>query len=65
MSEIIYVQENDEKREATEQELAQMKIDQVAFKKAEEAIKAKEAARKSAIEKLIELGLTEEEIASL
>ena len=65
MSEVIYVQENDQKREATEQELAQMKIDQVAFKKIEEALKAKEAARKSAIEKLIDLGLTEEEIASL
>jgi hypothetical protein len=65
MSEIIYVQENDQKREATEQELAQMKIDQVAFKKIEEALKAKEEARKSAIQKLIELGLTEEEIASL
>jgi SMC interacting uncharacterized protein involved in chromosome segregation len=65
MSEIIYVQENDQKREATEQELAQMKIDQVAFKKAEDVLKAKEAARKSAIQKLIELGLTEEEIASL
>jgi hypothetical protein len=65
MSEKIYVQENEIKREATEKELAQLKIDQAVWKKTEAEAKAKEEARESALAKLAKLGLTEEEIASL
>jgi hypothetical protein len=65
MSEKIYVQIDGEKREATEEELAQILADQAAYSllKAEEESRAQ--ARSSALAKLAALGLTEEEIAAL
>jgi hypothetical protein len=62
MSEKIYIQEDGEMREATPDEVSQLLSDQETFAifKAEE-----EAIRTSALSKLAELGLTEEEIAAL
>jgi len=52
-------------RELTEEELAQRLQDETNFKNKLKAQTAKEKARASALAKLVELGLTEEEIAAL
>lgn len=52
-------------RPLTDEELAQRKENEANFKAAETKAKAKAKARESALAKLAELGLTEEEIASL
>ena len=52
-------------RELTEEELAQRLQDETNFKNKLKAQAAKEKARASALAKLAELGLTEEEIAAL
>jgi hypothetical protein len=62
MSEKIYVQIDNLKREATPEELEQIAKD---TQEALELEEAKEAARTSALAKLAALGLTEEEIAAL
>ena len=69
MSEIIYVNDNGKKREATAEEIAQIEKDQAAALKAQKLFEAeadaKAAARQSALAKLADLGLTAEEIAAL
>jgi hypothetical protein len=52
-------------RPLTDEELAQRKENEAIFKAAEAEAKAKAEARVSALAKLAELGLTEEEIAAL
>ena len=52
-------------REPTKAELEQMAKDKTSSDKEHAAIKAKQDARQSALSKLIDLGLTEEEIAAL
>jgi DNA-binding NarL/FixJ family response regulator len=61
----IYIQENGEKREATEAEIAQFAIDRIQADKRQADEEAKTAARQSALAKLAALGLTEDEIAAL
>ena len=69
MSEIIYVQEDNKRRKANAEELAQFEKDQAEAQAEASRIKAeqlaKEEARKSAMDKLKKLGLTDEEIAAL
>jgi hypothetical protein len=52
-------------REFTELEIKEHEAMQLAYKKEQAKIEAQAKARKSALAKLAELGLTEEEIASL
>lgn len=52
-------------RELTADELAQRELDAAEAATVQAAIEAKAAARQSALAKLAELGLTEEEIAAL
>lgn len=52
-------------RPLTTDEIAQREIDAAEFAAQQAAIQAKAAARQSALAKLAELGLTEEEIAAL
>jgi DNA-binding NarL/FixJ family response regulator len=61
----IYIQENGEKREATEAEIAQFAKDRIAADKLKAEEEARLAARESALAKLAALGLTEAEIAAL
>jgi hypothetical protein len=65
MSDKVYVQIGNEKREATTSELEQLELDlQVSL--VESKIEAeKESARQSALAKLASIGLTEAEIAAL
>ena len=69
MSEIIYVQEDNKRRKANAEELAQFEKDQAEAQAEASRIEAeqlaKEEARKSAMDKLKKLGLTDEEIAAL
>jgi hypothetical protein len=69
MSEIIYVQDNNKKRKATAEEIAQIEKDQAEYEAQQRLIEAettaKAEARESALAKLADLGLTAEEIASL
>lgn len=53
------------KRELTDEELAQRELDAIETARIENEKVAKAAARASALAKLAELGLTEEEIAAL
>jgi hypothetical protein len=62
MSEIFYIQEDGQKREATEEETKQIILDQTEYEAYQ--LKSKET-RESALAKLAALGLTEEEIAAL
>ena len=52
-------------REFNQEELKQLAEDKAIFEKESAAIKAKQDLRESALAKLIDLGLTEEEIAAL
>jgi hypothetical protein len=65
MSQIIYVQENGKKREATAEEIAQFEKDaaeaQERLRLIEAENQAKEELKQSAIAKLAKLGLTEDE----
>jgi hypothetical protein len=69
MSDSIFIQVNNEKIEATGEELelvlkyqAEAQADRLAF---ETELEAKKTARASALAKLADVGLTEEEIAAL
>ena len=64
-TEKIYIQVDDEVREATTEEAEQIKAEQIAVAEHLAAVEAKLAARASALAKLAELGLTKEEIAAL
>lgn len=59
---IIYIQIDDEVREATSEEILQLESQTNLI---ENEQKTKELNRQSALAKLVELGLTEEEIAAL
>lgn len=59
------IQIGDEVREMNDDEFARYEADQAEFKKREKAEKARTTARKSALEKLAELGLTKAEIEAL
>lgn len=61
----ILIQDGDEVREATAQEIAELTEFQNDFQEIEAQHQAKLAARASALAKLAELGLTEEEVAAL
>lgn len=65
----FYILENNKKRKATKQEIAQFKKDRLEAEKAERLLEAeqlaKEEARKSAISKLKALGLTDDETSAL
>ena len=65
--EVIFNLENGtvEERAYSEAEIAQVKKGEQEAKAIEAELVAKEAARQSALSKLIDLGLTEEEIAAL
>ena len=52
-------------RDATPDEIAQFEIEQAETEAAKAAVEAQSTARASALAKLAELGLTEEEIAAL
>jgi DNA-binding NarL/FixJ family response regulator len=65
MTEKIFVQIDSEKIEATGEVLEQILKDRSESALQEAAREAKIAARESALAKLAELGLTEEEIAAL
>ena len=69
MSETIYVQENNKKRKATAQEIAQFEKDQAEALEREKLIEAettaKAEAKESGMAKLRKLGLTDDEIAGL
>ena len=69
MSEIIYIQIGDKKRKATAEEIAQIEKDQAEFAEQQRLIEAeqqaKEEAKIRAMGKLMKLGLTDEEIATL
>jgi len=69
MSETIYVSDNNKKRKATAEELAQFEKDRAEYEAQQRLIEAeqtkKEADRASAMVKLSKLGLTDDEIASL
>ena len=69
MAEKIFIQEDNEQREATPDEALQIKKDIAEIEAREQARKeeqeAKQLARTSALAKLAALGLTEEEIAAL
>ena len=66
MSAKVYIQVNDQKREATPEELAQFEKDRAAFAEQQRLLeaerKAKAEARESAIAKLQKLGLTVDEV---
>jgi hypothetical protein len=66
MTSIVYVQNDNDKREATEEELNQRKIDALADKNYEAKIKAaqeqNDELKTAAISKLLEIGLSEAEI---
>jgi hypothetical protein len=65
----IYIQEDDNRREATADEVKAIEADRSALAKTEAKeladATAKQAARESALAKLAALGLTEAEIAAL
>jgi hypothetical protein len=65
MSEIIYIQDNDKKRKATPEEIAQFEKDRFESLEREKLLKAElkaqEELKQSAIAKLAKLGLTEDE----
>jgi len=69
MSETIYIQEDNKKRKATAEEIAQLEKDWAEQAERERLIEAettaKELARQSAMDKLKKLGLTDEEISAL
>jgi predicted DNA binding protein len=69
MNEIIYVQDNNKRRKATADEIAQFEKDRLEAAEQQRLLEAeqlaKEEARKSAMDKLKKLGLTDEEIAAL
>jgi DNA-binding NarL/FixJ family response regulator len=69
MSEKIFIQEDGERREATDLESIQIRQDLAEMQTLETSIRvdkdSKIAARESALAKLAALGLTEEEIAAL
>jgi hypothetical protein len=65
MTEKIYVQVGEEKREATQYEIAQLQKDKMQYEAIQAEQDAKVAARASALAKLAALGLTEEEIGAL
>ncbi len=69
MSELIYVQDNNKKRKATAEEIAQFEKDAAEALEREKLFEAeqtkKEADRESAMGKLKKLGLTDDEIAAL
>jgi hypothetical protein len=69
MSETIYIQDNDKKRKATAEEIAQFEKDQAEAAERKKLFEAeqtkKDADRASAMAKLSKLGLTDDEIASL
>jgi len=69
MSEIIYVQEDNKRREATPEELAQFEKDRAEYEAEQARIKAeaqaKQAKLDSAKAKLAALGLDEEEVAAI
>lgn len=62
---LIMVQVDNEVREATADEIILIEAAQAEAAARQVAIEAKAAARQSALAKLTELGLTEEEIAAL
>ena len=64
-TEIIKIQIDDLVREATAEEIAQIQAEQAEVAAQKAALEAKAAARASALAKLAELGLTEEEIQAL
>ena len=59
------IQIGDEVREMNDEEFAVYEAQQAEYKKQEKALKAKDTARKSALDKLSELGLTKAEIEAL
>jgi biopolymer transport protein ExbD len=65
MTDKIYIQEDETRREATAAELTQIKKDEQEAIVRAEIEQAKKDARVSALAKLAALGLTEEEIAAL
>jgi DNA-binding NarL/FixJ family response regulator len=69
MTDKIYIQIGDEKREATAQEASEILETQESFNEKQEALQAEQeakiASRESALAKLAALGLTEDEIAAL
>jgi hypothetical protein len=69
MSQTIYIQEDDKKRKATAEEIAQFEKDRAEYEAQQRLIEAeqtkKDADRASAMAKLSKLGLTDDEIASL
>ena len=64
-TEKIQIQIDDLIREANAEETAQIEAQRAEAETAQAAAEAKELARQSALAKLAELGLTEEEIAAL
>lgn len=64
-TEIIKIQIDDEVREATLEEIQIIELQRAESATRQAAEEAKAAARQSALAKLAELGLTEEEIAAL
>jgi hypothetical protein len=69
MTEIIYIHENGETREATEQEALELLETQAQAQEEQRIVEAEQLekanARTSALAKLAALGLTEEEIGAL
>jgi hypothetical protein len=69
MSEIIYVQDNDKKREATAEEIAQFEKDRAEYEAQQRLIEAeklaKEEAKVNAMAKLSALGLNEDEVKAI
>ena len=69
MSETIYVIEDNKKRKATLEEIAQIEKDRAEYEAQQKLFEAeqtkKDADRASAMAKLSKLGLTDDEIASL
>jgi hypothetical protein len=69
MSEIIYIQDANKKRKATEEEIAQIEQSQAEAQEQARLIEAettaKAQAKESAMAKLRKLGLTDDEIAGL
>jgi hypothetical protein len=69
MSETIYVQEDNKKRKATDEELAQFEKDRAEYEEQQRLIEAAEKEKaekkKSATNKLKALGLTDSEVEAL
>jgi DNA-binding NarL/FixJ family response regulator len=65
MTDKIYFQIGEEKREATQDEIVQLQKDKMQYEAIQAEQDAKIAARQSALAKLAALGLTEEEIGAL